>query len=197
VGTLPDTLVASASFANGAEDAEGSMRVALAAAYEELAPAVHRFLRDMLGDATLAADGTQETFVRAYRQAHRLDPGTRLGAWVFGISRNVSLELRKARGRTQRVMTGEGPSPDVVRDPRTPSPEAELLQREALTVVTRALERLPDERRAALLLRLDHGLAYEEIAGLMGWSMAKTKVEIFRARELLRAVFEEYRGGSS
>ena len=75
------------------------------------------------------------------------------------------------------------------------TPEAELLDREALTVVERALAKLPEERRSALVLRLDHGLAYDDIAAVMGWSLAKVKVEIFRAREVLRATFEEYRGG--
>ena len=77
------------------------------------------------------------------------------------------------------------------------SPEATLLEREALAVVAQALSRLPEERKAALLLRLDHGLGYDEIAGAMGWSLAKVKVEIFRAREVLRATLKEYQGGES
>ena len=44
-----------------------------------------------------------------------------------------------------------------------------------------------------LLLRLDHGLSYDEIAGLMGFSVAKVKVEIFRAREVLRETMAELR----
>jgi RNA polymerase sigma-70 factor (ECF subfamily) len=48
-----------------------------------------------------------------------------------------------------------------------------------------------------LLLRCDHGLAYDEIAPLMGWSLSKVKVEIFRAREVLRATLQEYRGGGT
>ena len=82
-----------------------------------------------------------------------------------------------------------------VADGRTRSPETELLDREALGVVQRALALLSEERREVLLLRLDHGLAYDDIAQVMGWSLAKVKVEIFRAREVLRATFEAYRGG--
>jgi RNA polymerase sigma-70 factor (ECF subfamily) len=64
-------------------------------------------------------------------------------------------------------------------------------------VIHRALGRLSEERRAMLLLRLDHGLAYEEIASLMGFSLAKVKVEIHRARQILREELEAYRGGRS
>jgi RNA polymerase sigma-70 factor (ECF subfamily) len=171
-------------------------QAALQAAYAELAPRVFRFQRDLLGDAALATDATQETFIRAFRRVDNVPPETRLAAWVFGIAHRVSLEFRKARGRSRRVVVpAENPSAIAAPDWGARTPEAELLDREALRVVQRALERLPAERRAALLLRLDHGLSYEEIAQATGWSLAKVKVEIFRAREVLRATLEEYRGG--
>jgi RNA polymerase sigma-70 factor (ECF subfamily) len=174
----------------------GIDRASLARVYGELAPAIHRFLRDLLSDTVLAADATQETFVRAFRGAANAPPGVRLEAWVFGIARNVSLELRKARGRAARVLV-ENADDRPVRDEGARSPEAQLLDKEALDVVGRALAKLSEDRRAALLLRFDHGLAYEDIAGLLGWSLSKAKVEVFRAREVLRATLEEYRGGSS
>jgi RNA polymerase sigma-70 factor (ECF subfamily) len=171
-------------------------RAALAALYSELAPAVLRFLRDLLGDDALAADALQEAFVRAFRRVESVPHGTRLAAWVFGIARNVSLELRKARGRARRVLVEEDARLACrVADLRARSPEAQLLDREAVVVVTGALAQLPEDRRAALLLRLDHGLSYDEIARAMGWSLSKVKVEIFRAREVLRATFDAYRGG--
>ncbi len=166
--------------------------------YAELAPRVQRFLRDLLGCPVTAADATQETFVRAFRKVDGLPQGTRLAPWVFGIARNVSLEMRKARGRAGRVLTPEtAEHAERIADPAARSPETQLLDRESLEVIDRALDRLPEERRAALLLRLDHGLAYDEIAQTMGWTLAKAKVEIFRAREVLRATLAEYRGGAS
>ncbi len=171
-------------------------RATLAAVYGDLAPRVHRFLRDLLGDATLAADATQETFVRAFRRVETLPPGTRLVGWVFGVARNVSLEARRARGRARRAFDDDASQAGVeaMADTRARSPEAELLDREALRVVARALAQLSEDRRAALLLRCDHGLAYDEIARAMGWSLAKTKVEIHRAREVLRATYAEWNG---
>jgi RNA polymerase sigma-70 factor (ECF subfamily) len=194
--------VASAFFGERAEaDAPGNDRVAceeasLEALYPELAPRILRFQRDLLGDATLAVDATQETFIRAFRKVRELPAGTRLSPWVFGIARHVSMELRRARGRFRRVVVDTSSQKELdVPDRSARCPEASLLEREALTVVERALRELSEERRAVLLLRLDHGLAYDDIARLMDWSLPKVKVEIFRAREVLRAAFEEYRGG--
>jgi len=169
----------------------------LVSLYADLAPRVHRFLRDLLGDTTLASDATQETFVRAFRRVDGLPRSTRLVPWVFGVARYVALEVRKARGRGRRIIDDCAAADEQAADTRSRSPEEALLDREAVAVIERALMRLPEDRRAVLLLRCDHGLAYDEIAPLMGWSLAKVKVEIFRAREVLRAVFEEYRGGGT
>jgi RNA polymerase sigma-70 factor (ECF subfamily) len=168
---------------------------ALAALYAAHAPSVLRFLRDLLGDAAAAADATQETFVRAFRRLDTLRTPDRVAPWLFGIARNVAREHRKARRVRSRVVTAseredEAPEPA---DGRTP--EGELLGREAARVIEAALARLSDDRRAMLLLRLDHGLAYEDIAGLMGFSLAKVKVEIHRARHVLREELSFYLGG--
>ena len=158
---------------------------------------IHRFLRDLLGDAALAADATQETFVRAFRQKDTFDAARSVAPWLFGIARNVSLEMRRSRYRARRVIV-EGNDEGDAPEPRMPGcPESALLGREALRIVSAAVERLSEERRAMLLLRLDHNLAYDEIAVLMGFSVAKVKVEIFRAREVLRETMADYeRGGA-
>jgi RNA polymerase sigma-70 factor (ECF subfamily) len=169
-------------------------RATLISLYPTLAPRVHRFLRDLLGDAALASDATQESFVRGFKRVDELPPATRLVPWMFGVARFVALEMRKARGRGRRVIDDSVTPDDRVADARGRSPEAELLEREAVVVVGRALAQLPEERRSALLLRCDHGLSYDEIAPVMGWSLAKVKIEIFRAREVLRATLEDYRG---
>lgn len=159
----------------------------LAALYAEHGARIHRFLRDLLCDAALAADATQETFVRAYRKLSAVDENARMAPWLFGIARNVSLELRKARARAGRHVV-YGTEADA---PARGSPESDYLGREALRMVGAALSELPEERRAMLLLRLDHGLSYDDIATTMGCSLAKVKVEIFRAREVLRATMTD------
>lgn len=171
-----------------AASADDSARIE--ALYAEHGARIHRFLRDLLDDAALAADATQETFVRAYKRLDDLDPALRVAPWLFGIARNVALETRRSRFRSRRlVVDGAGEELNVA---GPGSPETDYLGREALHIVRLALAKLGEERRAMLLLRLDHGLPYEDIAETMGCSLAKVKVEIFRARETLREAMAAY-----
>ncbi|MBX3191901.1 MAG: RNA polymerase sigma factor [Labilithrix sp.] len=175
------------------ERARTASHAAITRLYAEHGARIHRFLRDLLGDAALAADATQETFVRAYRSMESLREGAPVAPWLFGIARNVSLEIRRARFRARRVITAVE-APEVA---ASGSPESEAMGREAVRIVAAALEHLSDDRKAMLLLRLDHALSYEAIAELMGFSVAKVKVEIFRAREVLRSTMADYeRGGA-
>jgi RNA polymerase sigma-70 factor (ECF subfamily) len=160
--------------------------------FDRYAAPVRRFLRDLLGDETSADEATQETFVRAHRQLATLCEQDRLVSWLFGIARNVSFEHRRSR---KRLLAAGDALPESV--DRAPTPEAAVLSGESDRLLSRALAQLGEERRAALLLRIDHGLGYDEIATTMGWSLAKVKNEIHRARLELRAVLEPYVGGRS
>lgn len=154
--------------------------------FDRHAPAVWRFLEDLVGDAAFADEGVQETFVRAFGAISGLRQDERLSSWLFGIARNVALEHLRAKKRDRppgatelELDEAEGANP--------PSPELLLLGREAATLMGKALATLAVDRRAALLLRVEHGLGYEEIASAMGWTLPKVKNELHRARLQLRA----------
>jgi RNA polymerase sigma factor (sigma-70 family) len=161
--------------------------------YDRHAPAVFRFLVNLLGDRAGADEATQETFVRAHARLHLVREGDKLLPWLLGIARNVCFETRRKGRRTEPVEDDQldGYAGDSA------NPEALLLRREADEVLARALQRVPEERRAALLLLMDHGLAYAEIAEILDWSLAKVKVEIHRARLRLRAELAKYIGEST
>lgn len=169
------------------ERARAGDRAALRAVYEEHAPRIHRFLRDLLFDRSAASDATQETFARAFARLPSLREADRLVPWLFGIARLVAMEHVKARRRERGVLVCE-PELEIT------TPEDVLLGLEAQHVVGRALAGLSANRRAALLLRIDHRLAYEDIAEMLGWTVAKAKVEIHRARRVLRERLEEWGG---
>ncbi|MBF5045354.1 sigma-70 family RNA polymerase sigma factor [Aggregicoccus sp. 17bor-14] len=166
--------------------------------YERHAPGVWRFARELLRDESAADEATQETFVRAHARLETLRDEERLASWLLGIARLVSLEARRARGAAALFdLPADDEEGQAVIEAvlPTPTPEALLLDRELEGLLGEALAGLSEGRRAALLLRLEHGLAYEEIAQVMGWNLPKVKNEIHRARLQLRERLAGHVGG--
>jgi RNA polymerase sigma-70 factor (ECF subfamily) len=174
--------------------AQGGDGAAFRALFERHAAGVRRFLIDLLGDVAAADEATQETFVRAHGRLGTLRDGDKLRPWLLGIARHVYYEERRARWRwLPQAEDDDGPEGPTPPD-APPSPEDLVLGREADRKLAEALERMSGERRAALVLRVDHGLDYDEIRRVMGWSLAKVKNEIHRARLELRARLAGYLG---
>jgi RNA polymerase sigma-70 factor, ECF subfamily len=157
--------------------------------FDREAPGVRRFLGDLLRDDAAADEGTQETFVRAHHRLGTLEQAGKLQGWLFGIARMVFFEQVRRKRR-------DGPPVDPAEEPaqvdRAASPEAVLLSAESNRLLDDALQELDEERRAALLMRIDHGLGYGEIAAAMGWTLQKVKNEIHRARLQLRRSLAGY-----
>lgn len=158
---------------------------AFRALFDRHAPAVRRFLRDLARDAAYADEATQETFVRAHRRLATLREEQRVRAWLLGIARRVFLEELRRRPRV-----GEADLEQMADDRR--SPEAAALIAEEVRLFREALARLRPDRRGALLLQIDHGLGYDEIAQVMGWSPAQVRNELHRGRQELREHLAPY-----
>ncbi len=135
---------------------------------------VHRFALFLCGDPALADDIAAETFVRAWSARERVDLGS-VKAYLFAIARNLFLhELRRPARRTAAL--GE----DVAS--AEPSPERRAAARDELGTVLAELQRLPADDRAALVMRVEDQLPYEEIARVLGLSLSAVKVKVHRAR---------------
>jgi RNA polymerase sigma-70 factor, ECF subfamily len=160
--------------------------------FERHVSSIRRFLRDLLRDTTAADDATQEVFARVHAQLARLGSSDRFRPYIFGIARNVAFESKRLKSHE---VFDEEAVPDAVLP--SPDPEGLLLDRELEKCFSEALGQLSPHRRAALALRLDHGLPYEEIAAAMGWSVPTVKNEIHRARLKLRAAMAPHLGDAS
>jgi RNA polymerase sigma-70 factor (ECF subfamily) len=158
--------------------------------FDRESPGVRRFLGDLLRDDAAADEATQETFVRAHHRLPTLEQAGKLQGWLFGIARMVFFEHLRRKRRDPPALLESDAEPMQVDN--APTPEAVLLSGEADQMLSVALADLSEERRSALLMRLDHGLGYGEIASAMGWSLQKVKNEIHRARLQLRARLSGY-----
>ncbi|HSD67438.1 MAG TPA: sigma-70 family RNA polymerase sigma factor [Vicinamibacteria bacterium] len=141
--------------------------------YREHAADVHRFAVYLSGDLPLADDLVSEAFVRVWTARERVELTTVRG-YLFAIVRNLFLQhLRHERRRA--------PLDERIADDR-PDPEARAADQSRLQAVLAALRALPEVDRAAVLMRANGELTYEEIAAALRISVAAAKVKVHRAR---------------
>lgn len=138
-----------------------------------------------------------EVFVRVWKSAHRYEPSARLSTWLFAIARNLVLNEIRYKTRHPAVSRdalledghpeAEGPVTSAARQP-----DAALLEAELHAAIDRALQALPENQRAAILLRRYEDVSYEEIASILEVSVSSVKSLLFRARTTLRETLSEY-----
>ena len=141
---------------------------------------IYAYLVRMLRDPELAADLTQDAFVKAYRAHDSLQKDENARAWLYQIAHRVALdELRRRRIIRMVPWTGEA---------RGSAPSAERLAMDLRLSgpLERALARIPERQRAALLLAELHDLTGLELAAALGVSHVAARALLTRARESLR-----------
>jgi RNA polymerase sigma-70 factor (ECF subfamily) len=147
--------------------------------------ALFAFIAGMSGDHGRAEEVVQDAFVRAHRALGGYPPervrALSLRPWLFRIALNA---LRNSlRGRHVQLVLVDQP-PDGV-DP-TPGPEAEVLRQADRARLGQALACIPQEQRAAVLLRYAHDLSYARIAEVQGRPVGTVKSDVHRGLEALR-----------
>lgn len=161
--------------------------------FERYSRPVIGFIYDMVNDRELAEELTQETFVRAYRGITGMNPENKLSTWLFGIARNVARESLRARIRASRHVDLDDRSVLDLSDSE-PVPVERLLSKELNELIRRSLEALDGDKRMVFTLKVFHQCSYEEIAGITGFSLAKLKSDLHRARAEMRKRIRPYAG---
>ena len=149
--------------------------------YRRHASAVFRFAWGLCGDRAAAEDLVSETFVRVLTRAPRVETRTAL-TYLLAVARNAYLKGLR-RSRRQVPIREDIPAP-------AHDPAGLLDDRDRLEAVVAALRDLPEGERAALMLRADHGLSYEEIAAALEISAGAARVRVHRARMRLSVILE-------
>ena len=142
----------------------------------------------ILGDRDEAADAAQDAFIRAYRHLKKFRGECAFGSWVSRIAINVARDaLKKKRARPRDFSSlewNDGPAFDPPDAART-APE-EAARRERQIAVRRALAKVPDNYRTALVLFDLQGRSYEECAAILEVPIGTVKSRLSRARAALR-----------
>ena len=166
--------------------------------FERWAPRVQAFLARALSNRADAEDLTQETFVRVYRAARRYVPEGRFAAFVFRIAGNLARqEVRRRRVRGWFLgISGEPDDESVLASLPAPAgfdPEGSLRDAETRAALARALSRLPERQRAAVLLRYFEGLSVRDVAAALGKSEHAAESLLARGTAALRSALRPLR----
>jgi RNA polymerase sigma-70 factor (ECF subfamily) len=142
--------------------------------YKRYSQDVYRFAYFLSGNQALAEDITSETFVRLWSSDSNKIRILTVKAYLFAIARHLYVDNWRSSSRTVAV------------DPDLPEsgadPEMEAIQKSELEEVFRWLQAIPEVDRTALLMRAQNEMSYEDIARVLGISLAAVKIKIHRAR---------------
>jgi len=140
--------------------------------------AVRNFLRHLTrGDAALADDLAQETFVQAYRGLGRFRGEASFLTWLLGIAHNHWRNARRRRDPQVSLADHAAPEPSIP----AAAPGSDLRQDLAA-----ALQQLSADEQLTLHLCYQQGLTHNEIAAHLDWPLGTVKTHIARGKEALR-----------
>jgi RNA polymerase sigma-70 factor, ECF subfamily len=141
---------------------------------------IYAYLVRMLRDPERAADLTQDAFVKAYKNYETLEKDENARAWLYQIAHRVALDDIRRRKIIRMVpWTGESHG-------AAPSAERMAMDLRLSGPLERALAKIPERQRAALLLAELHDMTGLELAAAMGVSHVAARAILTRARDSLR-----------
>lgn len=162
-------------------NARGGDRSAFAALVERYWDRLYRWLYNLTHNRHAAEDLCQEAFMKALAGLSGFREGSNFRAWLFRIAYNgfINQQRKSARQRdtfpTQVAAVSDGPA-------------EQAMSREALKMLARVIGRLPDDFRAAFLLRVEEDLSFRQIAEVLEITEETARWRVFKARQKLMDV---------
>ena len=144
---------------------------------------LYRFALRMVENTAEAEDVVQEVFSKLWRTRKRWEEIDNLEAWSMRITRNLALD--HLRTRRYRRTEGMEELQGISGDGTTPLEQVE--QRDALDHIQDLMQALPDNQRLVIHLREIEQLSYTEICEALDMPMSQVKINLFRARNTLKA----------
>lgn len=144
----------------------------------------------VLRDQEEALDVAQEAFVKAFRALPKFKGDSAFYTWLFRITMNLALDHRRQRAARAKSMGTEGVPPEEwerTAASTEPDPEDEAVGAQRRARIARALESLSEQHRSIIILSDIEGLAYREMAEVLGIPMGTVMSRLHHARKRLRA----------
>jgi len=159
---------------------------------------IYRFCLHYVKDVESAREMAQETFIRVYTASGRFDVSRKFKPWLLCIARNLCLnELKKKRALPMETLedyasASREESGEVMRYSGS-GPDEQLMARERLELLERALQDLGEEARELVMLRFFERLHAKEIAEITGGSDGAVRTKLHRVLVALREQYAVYK----
>ena len=140
------------------------------------------YLMRMARNQEIAEDLFQETFLRVHEKAHTFRAGARFKSWLYTIATRIAIDHHRRSTHRPQLHAGENETPIVATGN---DPAAATVQSELRETVKRAIDTLPPQQRAALVLSYYQDHTYPEVAQVMGCSLSSVKTHMSRALKTL------------
>jgi len=159
---------------------------ALAILFERHHRQLFNYFAQLNGNRDLSEDLVQDVFFRMlkYRQSYK--PDRPFTAWMYHIARNARVDSIGKRKFEVGLGEKEFPSGNLM--------DENLKRKQELSLLKRAIEQLPQEKRELLVLSRFQNLKYEEIASILDCSVGAVKVRVYRAVQALGQIYSELAG---
>ena len=161
---------------------------------------IHALAYRTLGREEEARDVCQEAFLRAYRSLPGFRGQAKFSSWLYRITLNLCRDWQRRERRSPIVASPEGV--DLVAAAAEQGPVVsieEMVSRNDMSrAVARAMARLPDEQRTAIVLKEYQGLTFQEIADLLDCPLSTVKTRMYQGLTVLRRELDRdgVRGGA-
>jgi RNA polymerase sigma-70 factor (ECF subfamily) len=135
-----------------------------------------------------ARDVCQETFLRAFRALPAFRGQAKFSSWLYRIALNLCRDWIRRERRAPMVQPPDDVDLFELAASTGPAESIETLvaRKDMARVVERAMARLPEEQRTAIVLKEYHGLTFQEIADLVGCPLSTVKTRLYQGLTVLR-----------
>lgn len=152
------------------------------------------FALRILGNRADAEDVTSDCFLTLFKKRYIYRAGTKFSTWLFTVARNLCINRirkRKKLGSMWFKKDSNNYEQWDIPDEKDIA-DTTLEKTEASMMVKKAILKLPEEQKEALILREYHNMNYADISEIMSCSLEKVKILIFRAREQLKVELSSF-----
>lgn len=160
--------------------------------YDRYADRVFRIVYRVVLDESLAKDAAQESWIKIFRSLKRRRPTGSFAAWISIISVRTAIDLARKRARSSGAMAVEEMEAHLASN--DPSARQQSAEREIEAKVMRVLDALPENQRAAFILRHFENMPLREIGRELGCSEGTVKAHIYRAANAVRRRLAKFLG---